>query len=287
MKENDITFPNSDIKIKDAQEVELEILIEFDRICKKNNLNYFLYSGTLLGAIRHKGFIPWDDDIDVCMLRKDYDKFIEVVKADLNSKYFLQNYKTDKNYPLQFSKLRKNNTVYTEVNLSNLNMHHGIFIDIFPYDNTKPNTFLGDLQRIIVEKMIVINLCRNKKRNMEAQNKLIKTFRMFWYYILKIIPKNIIDKTITKISTIFNNEETIYLSDLSSSKKKSTYERFTIKKEALNNIIEWEFEGYLFPVPEDYNYILTKYYGNYMKLPSKLEQKPHHGISEISFNVKG
>lgn len=287
MGENHIKFPNSNIKIKDAQKVELEILLEFDRICKKHNLNYFLYSGTLLGAIRHNGFIPWDDDIDVCMLRKDYDKFMKIAKNDLKDKYFLQNYKTDKNYPLQFAKLRKNNTLYTEINLSNLDMHHGVFIDIFPYDNTKPNTFLGNVQRTITEKMIVINLCRNKKRNMQAKSKLVKVVRMFWYYLLKIIPKRIIDTTITKVSTMFNKESTGYISDLSSSKNKTGYERFTIKKEALDDSIACKFEGYMFPVPEQYDYVLTKYYGDYMKLPPKEEQQPHHGISKISFNVKG
>lgn len=284
MVEYDIKFPNLDIKIKDAQEVELEILLEFDRICKKHNINYFLYSGTLLGAIRHKGFIPWDDDIDVCMLREEYDKFMKIAMNELDNKYFLQNYDTDRNYPLQFSKLRKNNTTYMEVNLSNLKMHQGIFIDIFPYDNSEPNTFLGKLQRIIVEKMILINLCRNKERNKQSQNKLIILFRMFCYYILKIIPKTLIDKFITKISTLFNNKNTEYISDLSSSKRKSTYDRFTIKRNVFKSKIFCEFEGYKFPVPKDYDYVLTKNYGDYMKLPAEKEQKPHHGINKISFN---
>ena len=84
-----------DVGIRDVQMIQLEILLEFDRICRKNNIKYQLFAGTLLGAVRHKGFIPWDDDIDVCLLRDDYEKFLDVCLRDLDPGFFLQTYETD------------------------------------------------------------------------------------------------------------------------------------------------------------------------------------------------
>ena len=93
-------YGNFNINLKELQNIQMEILVEFDRICKKNNIKYQLFAGTLLGAIRHKGFIPWDDDIDVCMLRKDYIKFLNACESDLRENYFLQTFETDEQYIL-------------------------------------------------------------------------------------------------------------------------------------------------------------------------------------------
>lgn len=94
-------------KMTNVQHIELEILKKIDEVCKKHNINYWLDSGTLLGAVRHQGFIPWDDDIDIGMLREDYEKFLKVAQKDLGDDYFLQTRSTDKNYPLVFAKVRK------------------------------------------------------------------------------------------------------------------------------------------------------------------------------------
>ena len=98
-------YPNG-VSIKEVQAVKLEILIEFDRIVE-NSIPYQLFAGTLLGAIRHKGFIPWDDDIDVCLLRKDYERFLHVSKNDLNDSYYLQTCFSDPASIVQFAKIRK------------------------------------------------------------------------------------------------------------------------------------------------------------------------------------
>jgi len=107
--------------LRDIQLTQLEILLEFDRICKKHRIQYHLFAGTLLGAVRHKGFIPWDDDIDVCMLRSEYDRFLSVYTTELADAYFLQNSYTDPSYYNIFSRIRKNGTffdqpTYTEFN---------------------------------------------------------------------------------------------------------------------------------------------------------------------------
>lgn len=119
--------------IKQVQAIELEILLEVDRICRKHRISYFLDSGTALGAVRHKGFIPWDDDIDIGMLRDDYERFLSVAQEEMGQDYFLQTYRTD-GTPIMFAKVRKTGTTFVEFRLRKFPINHGLFIDIFPYD---------------------------------------------------------------------------------------------------------------------------------------------------------
>lgn len=125
----------------------LEILNDFDSFCRSNNIQYSLAYGTVLGAVRHKGFIPWDDDLDVMMTRENYNKFLWLYKD--NEKYTLQKEQID--YPLYFSKLRKNETTFIE-NIKYRkkwkNIHQGIYIDIFPEDKVAKNKFLCFLQTV-------------------------------------------------------------------------------------------------------------------------------------------
>ncbi len=123
-------------EVKKLWKVELDLLEAFIAVCKKHNLHYMAFGGTLLGAVRHHGFIPWDDDIDVCMLREDYDRFLEIAPQELPDGLFLQTALSDPEYPYGFAKLRNSNTACIEK--SRVLNHHctnqGIFIDIFPMD---------------------------------------------------------------------------------------------------------------------------------------------------------
>ena len=117
---------------KKLKEYEVKVLDEFVKICKEHEIPYFITYGTLLGAVRHKGFIPWDDDIDVHLSPVDYYRFKEIMKDNPNSKVFYQALETEKYYPLPFAKLRMNNTMALETKMKGLPIHHGIYIDIFP-----------------------------------------------------------------------------------------------------------------------------------------------------------
>ena len=121
---------NFDVESKKLQLIELDIFKSFLMVCKKLDLKYFLAGGTLLGAIRHNGFIPWDDDIDVIMPREDYEKFLEKGQALLEKKYFIQNYKTDPEFVLNFTKIRNSETTFIEKTSKNRNINHGIYIEI-------------------------------------------------------------------------------------------------------------------------------------------------------------
>lgn len=272
-------------KLKDVQKVQVEILKEFDRICKKYDIKYQLFAGTLLGAIRHKGFIPWDDDIDVCLLRSDYEKFLKVCNSDLNEKYFLQNYETDKNYNAQFSKIRKNDTLFIEKITSDSNIHKGIYIDIFPLDNILKDKFLGKLHQKILYILGRVNLTRIKKLCLQRHNPLNKIFSLTIHNIMNCVPKIWFDKLQTKVATIFNNKKTGYVSHLTNGVSKVRYDKFTFEKKYINDIIFVEFENELFPISKDYHKILTQLYGDYFKLPPINEQKPHHGVIKIELNT--
>lgn len=123
-----------DPQLRRLQLGELDILNEFVRICEKHNLTYYLVGGTLLGAVRHQGFIPWDDDIDVGMPREDYDRFAQIAVQELAPHYFYQSPDTDPCYFLSYAKIRKNGTEIYEERFKNAKFHKGIFIDIFPLD---------------------------------------------------------------------------------------------------------------------------------------------------------
>ena len=126
-------------QLNELKKSELEIFKSFLTVCEKLNVKYYLVEGTLLGAVRHKGFIPWDDDIDVGMLREDYELFIEKATEFLPENLFLQTYITDTEYSHGFAKIRNSQTTFIESNVRDCKINHGIYIDIFPLDNCEPN----------------------------------------------------------------------------------------------------------------------------------------------------
>ena len=129
--------------LKKLKETELEILIELDRICKKHNIKYSLTGGTLLGAIRHNGFIPWDDDIDIDMTRKDYNKFREIQKTELDSKrFYLDCIETKENCGMLYAKLKRKDSIYIESSSNRDEKEQNIWIDIFPIDNISNNKLI-------------------------------------------------------------------------------------------------------------------------------------------------
>ena len=127
-------------KTRQLQLVELDIFKEFLSVCEKLQLRYYVLGGTLLGAVRHQGFIPWDDDIDVGMLREEYDIFLQKAGELLPDYLFLQCVHTEDNYYRNSAKIRHNETAYIETCVKDMDIHHGVFIDIFPLDNYPTNS---------------------------------------------------------------------------------------------------------------------------------------------------
>ena len=254
--------------MNDLQKVEFELLKIFIDICQKLDLNYFLVCGSALGAARHGGFIPWDDDMDVGMYRKDYNKFMELAPALLPEGIFLQNHKTDPQFPQVFAKLRNSNTTYIEKSMSKLNINHGIYIDIFPLDGYPDDS--SAQKRLKYLKILYVRqltcACRLPKT---LKGKLsVSAFRLLGYHkrTAKIAEKYeaYISQYPVENSKIICNHGTWYGS------------RDFISAEYYGKGTDIMCEGIKVRVPEKYEEYLTALYGDWRTPPPLEKQKGHH-----------
>jgi lipopolysaccharide cholinephosphotransferase len=254
--------------------VLIEILDEFVRICKENNLIYFLWAGTLLGAVRHKGFIPWDDDIDVAMPRKDYEKFMKICQNNISSKYLIVPHKFPHNTGFRYrsySKFCRKGTVFGQRNVLDKKNYLPIFIDIFPFDNCIP--LLIPFQR----KLILLT-----KKIFQIKTKEIIPQKKHKYFISKLLflfPLRFCELSLKYSYCVFNLFKTKYICFFSglSEYHLNTHKYVTVFP--LKNIC---FEEKYYSSPNDYDTFLKQTYGNYMELPP-LEEQVAHMPDYISF----
>jgi len=247
----------------EMQAIELKILKHVVKFCDENDITYFLYGGTLLGAIREKGFIPWDDDIDIAMPRDSYDKFIKTYKN--SDRYILNSFELDKSYYFPFAKVYDNKTYLDERTTERIPM--GVYIDIFPidvFDNSKFKYFFNKLKRGLIHCKIGVM----KKDNTLLNNFLIILGRLiaFWVPIngfLKSMEKNVRKIPINKANKVGTVTEG-YITSLPYSYK------------CISKMIDWPFEDTMLKVPVGYDELLTTLYGDYMTPPPKKKQKTIH-----------
>ena len=252
--------------IREIQIYKLRILSDFADFCKKNNLRYCLHGGTLLGAIRHGGFIPWDDDIDVIMPWKDYKRFLRIWRGQMSDRYFVQNYKTDPCFPMMYTQLRVNGTTSMPVKNAPLDMHWGICIDIFP--------------------LVGLN---ESKAGRAAQKKMIALiYSLLAVDIIKAlgVPHAGMQKAINRIPRKSRHliVDVLYRTGFSSSEKnKGSFDLFSPDIKDYGSYENWldtmevPFEDMMFPIPKKYDEILTIMYGDYMTPPPE-DQRGGHEI---------
>ncbi|MEN6461384.1 MAG: LicD family protein [Syntrophomonas sp.] len=265
------------------QKIAYNLLVEVDRICKKYEIKYFLWAGTLLGTIRHKDFIPWDDDIDIVMFRDDYTRFLEVAQYELAEDMFLQTNETDVNYPLLFAKVRDRNSAFVERKLKDIHMHHGVYIDIFPLDYVSDNNILRSSTIIIFYILYFIywsKLVVFSGVQFNNNNKLKRIITVIAALIFPVKASRI--KTLhADICTKLNQNETGFVSILAFPVNLNN--RRVLKKEWFDETIKAEFNGSVFTIPACYHDILTHFFGDYMKLPPEEKRFPHH---QATFSVE-
>ncbi|MCH4896587.1 LicD family protein [Marinilabiliaceae bacterium JC040] len=238
--------------------VLLRILKVFHTICEENNLTYFLDSGSLLGAIRHKGFIPWDDDLDVVMPREDYEKFKKIAIDLLPEEYFLQCKDTVPKFKNNMVRIvdRKSTAIAEGKEIEDYKWHMGLFFDIFPMDQTNNPKRYRFLKKFFYYKY----------KN-EVKRFIIRTIRHIFVFLIR--KKNVfkIFKKILSRSKTDNKEYLIYGFEVS-------YLPFYNKKDIypLRKILFEDIEVY---IPNNYDSVLKKCYGDYMKIPP-LENRNHH-----------
>lgn len=264
--------------LKEMQDIQLKTALEVKRICEKYNISYFLVGGTLLGAVRHEGFIPWDDDLDIGMLRKDYERFIEVAPMELSSKYFLQTWFTDKSFGLPFAKIRVNETKFIEQNSANVRCHNGIFIDIFPFDNVPNELSLQKKhnQRLFIFKRLI--LLKNGYSLWNSGGLLKKIIYKTVKIGLFLIPLPFLKRNLTKEMIKYNHIETEKVAALGSP---FGYFQEQTNKEWVGEQINLIFEGTRFSCPTGYENYLNSHYGDYMTLPPVENRVSGHGVLKV------
>lgn len=264
--------------LRRLQLIELEMLKELDRICRKNKIAYIIDAGTLLGAVRHGGFIPWDDDIDVRMLRKDYDRFCEVCRKELNQKYFLQTYRTDPGYRWGYARILKKGTVYRRKGQHRMKARNGVFIDIFPNDSLPDEYFAN---RVCT---CVSWLCR--KLLYSEVGVLNKKRFSSWlgFCFLNCFPKEWGHRGMEYLSRRYGDRETSRVRCFGWGSKEETggflRRWFTETRDTV-------FEGVTVRAPKDTHGFLVYSFGeDYMTLPPKEKRKPGHPADYIDFGEK-
>lgn len=269
-------------QFRKMQLTELDMLVEFDRVCRKHNIKYVLFGGSLLGAIRHKGYIPWDDDADIGMLREDYNKFKKYAnEMDAKVCYF-QDHDTDSEYRWGYGKLRRTDTVYVRVGQEHLKCKTGIFVDVFPMDDV-PKSVIG---QIIQDKKV---FCLRKVLWSEVAKKNTKGFMRLWYTMLSKIPVNMVFKAYDKYAQKSNNSTPNRVRCLSFPatgtlyKKNPISERYSMPKSWFLDRKEYLFEGKMFYSSRDYDTVLSYIYGDYMQLPPEDKRGQHSPFSIIKF----
>lgn len=265
-------IPDYDV-LRKLQLTQLEILKYVNDFCLNNNIRYSIAYGTALGAVRHKGFIPWDDDMDICMLREDYNKFLSLWKD--SDDYILQNNETNSDFTQTFSKIRKRNTSFVQKNDVGKSFHKGIFIDIFPFDR-KP---VGKLKQIDQKINVMLFQLYFRGYVPETNGTILKLGSAV---LLKIHRKNSYSKLAEKHlqkAIRYNDDKTLPVFD--------TCTFAGMKKQYDNNLfddIEYiDFENCKLPIFKSYVNFLKTCYGDYMKLPPKEEQTWFHHPLLVDF----
>ena len=260
--------------------VELELLNEFVRICDKNKLTYFLVGGTLLGAVRHSGFIPWDDDIDVGMPRSDYDKFIKIANDELKDDYHLRAVETCKDYYLPFAKIMKKNTLFVEESKNNDNpeiyANRGIFIDVFPFENVK-KFGLGYKMRYAISYAIMDSIFFKL-----GTRKLKDTMYKPLTIIFSVFSKKVLTKLFHRVVTRNKNNNSKYISVIGAG---YGFRKELMKREDVLPVKKITFENKKYNGMNNNDAYLGSLYGDYMKLPPK-EKRINHMPMRISFDAK-
>lgn len=254
---------------EETKEIQLSILKAVKRFCDDNNITYFLMYGTLLGAVRHKGYIPWDDDIDICMLREDYDRFVAEFKDE---RYLVRSGQTEKHFPYYFAKVVDPRSILTE-KIDGEDFNTGINVDLFVLDSIPSE---ASVREALFKKMFAI-------RRKLLVHTLDKTVKRKWYKRVMIFV----------LEAMFRKKAYEYCEQMQSTAKAyaaypsdSVYEMMTpygmkslMPRVYFSSTKQLMFEDDTYSVPAEYEKVLEKLYGDYMTLPPKEKQVTHHNFN--------
>ena len=256
--------------LQEHQSALLQLIVEFDRVCRRLDISYFLFAGTLLGAVRHKGFIPWDDDLDVVMLRADYERFLQQAPQVLGEEFFLQK-EFSQHWPMFFSKLRICGTTCLEKYIpKDPLIHQGVYMDIFPCDNACDSPILRKLQFYASKVVIAKGL---DKEGYVTDSRKKKVF-MFLCRLLPRKPFHRLVKGPKKTGKYVHS----FLGGA------SRYAKSVYPADCFEKIQSLPFEGTEFMAPARYDELLRILYGDYMTIPKEADRacKQHAMLVDLT-----
>jgi lipopolysaccharide cholinephosphotransferase len=264
------------LTINEIQNVSVGILKKIDEICNKLNLKYGLAYGTLIGAVRHKGFIPWDDDVDIMMPRRDYELLIDYFEKNKKKlmPYELFNYRTNEKYPYMICRISDSRYELDVENEDKFGL--GVFVDIYPLDGAG-NT-VSEYTKLKNQTSMYVSMCflstrkRVKRENTKSFIKYILKYPAF--FAAKMIGKDFFMKKLEVMARKYDYNTSTYVGCIVWASDDGV--KGIIKKEWFENFIDIEFAGYRFKAPKEYDKILSRCYGNYMELPPKKDRIAHH-----------
>ena len=255
--------------ISEIQQMELGIMEYIHEVCQKIGVKYFLAYGSLIGAVRHKGFIPWDDDMDICMLREDYEKLQDYLIANPDERYEVMSYKNNLNYVYPFMKVQDNHTYLLEEDVR-IDSNMGIYVDIFPVDGYEDDAdFKNKMTKLIKKRQLSCYTFKGITNTKSLLNSLIRYISVVIFYFTntnKYVEQ--IDE-LAKTRAVADYEQVDYL--IYKDMNKPVW-----KREWLEQVIVGTFEGKEFMIPKHYHEILTSDYGDYMQLPPLEQRVSHH-----------
>ena len=246
--------------LKEHQQALLLLLKEFDRVCRQLQIPYFLFAGTLLGAVRHEGFIPWDDDLDVIMLREDYRRFLREAPAVLDSGTFYLQSEFSEHWPMFFSKLRLNGTTCLEkYHPRDPQIHQGVYMDIFPCDNGCAGTF-GRLVQFLCSKVVIAKGL--DAEGYETRSLLKKSVML----VCRVLPRKLFHRIVAGPS-----EPGRYVHCFLGGAR--SFSKSVFPREWFDGKHTLSFEGACYQAPTGYGPLLQTLYGDYMTLPEEKDRR--------------
>lgn len=253
------------ISKEELRKIQINILNEIDTFCKKNDIKYWLHAGTLLGAIRHQGYIPWDDDIDIAMFREDYDKFCSLYNKS-NNQYKLHCYENDKKHFYPFAKVYDSKTIWYEPDSTGDKI--SVFVDVFPLDNAPENN--KNVRRMLKKRDFYYMCNFHYREKTSPKGNFIKKIAVIIFRkLIKTRPRSFYIKKLIENSKKYQCEEAKKIGDFTGMGS------FILKKDLFDELIDKKFENGIYPVPKRYDEFLTAIYGNYMQLPPEDKRIAH------------
>lgn len=267
--------------------IELDLMAQLLRVCKKHNIRIMVFAGTLLGAIRHSGFIPWDDDFDVCILRDDFEKLLKIAPNEFKDPYFLQSALSDRRYFMGYARLRNSLTTAHILKYHSPEYNHGIYIDIYVVDGYVNDKKLLSMQ--LRKRDIFEKIANTYSKQDYTGNTLSRFVKKIASCILHVtMCKWIKYETVVKwyVDTLSKyNKDSEYVTTVTHERK--IVESSIFEKAAFDNIIYMPFENIEVPVPADYDKILRIKYGDYMKFPPKEKRGVWHtGVVDFDPDIE-